>query len=267
MLNSHRMFKAALGAAGIAMTLVTGCASVADNQAEGGDGFPDLDKNWYDDGSFVEPERILQVRENLSKDQVRELVGNPHFSEGFFGVREWNYVFNLYTGESEGDYIACQYQVTFDDDMRVDSTRWRDAQCPALLTEPEPEPEVHEPLVLSGDVLFDFDSDQLTPEGHRALEQVAHSIQAEFEQPDLLIEGYTDRLGSDSYNLSLSQSRAATVGSYLAANGIDRESIRTVGRGAANPVASCDDTADAVSLRACLQPNRRVELTIKESTH
>ncbi|PAU70298.1 outer membrane protein assembly factor BamE, partial [Vreelandella alkaliphila] len=133
-LNNSMMTKAALGAASIAAVLVlAGCASPPNNDRtelrDARDGFPALAGNWYDGGKFVDPENILRIQESQTKDQVRQLIGNPHYSEGFFGVREWNYVFNLYTGNGN-EYITCQYQVHYDDEMALESTRWRDAQCP-----------------------------------------------------------------------------------------------------------------------------------------
>ncbi len=274
MLNSHSVFKAALWAAGIAgVTIVAGCASPPSNDRteirEAGDGFPALDGNWYDGGRFIEPNSILRIREGQSKDQVRQLIGNPHFSEGFFGVSEWNYVFNLYTEEVGGDYITCQYQVAFDDDMVLESTRWRDAQCPELLVSVEDkiENKEGETLVLSGDVLFDFDSDELTLEGRRALERVAQSAHHDFESPGMTIVGYTDRFGSEAYNLKLSQSRADTVADYLANRGINRSNIHTFGRGAADPVVECPGAVATQSVTDCLRPNRRVEITTRELTH
>lgn len=261
------LHKAALGAAAItAVMVLAGCASPPNNDRtelrEAGDGFPALNRNWHDGGRFVEPENVLRIREGQSKDQVRQLIGNPHFSEGFFGVREWNYVFNLYTGESGGDYITCQYQVNFDDEMALESTRWRDAQCPALLAPIEQKED--QTLVLSGDVLFDFDSDQLTLEGQRALDRVAQSVLSEFNSPSMLIVGYTDRFGSAAYNLELSQSRADTVADYLADEGIQRAEIRTMGRGAADPLVECPGAVATQSVTDCLRPNRRVEITVQE---
>ncbi|MGM0915621.1 MAG: OmpA family protein [Pseudomonadota bacterium] len=266
-LSASTILKSALGAASIAsLAISAGCASPPNNDRtdirEAGDGFPALDDNWYDGGRFVEPENILRLAEGQTKDQVRQLIGNPHFSEGFFGVREWNYVFNLYTDEPGGDFITCQYQVEFDDDMALEGTRWRDAQCPELLVPVEQKED--ETLVLSGDVLFDFDSDRLTLEGRRALERVAQSTLREFEAPGILVVGYTDRFGSAEYNQELSRSRADTVADYLSIQGVSRGDIRTVGRGEADPVVECTGATATPSVTECLRPNRRVEITISE---
>ncbi|WKD27604.1 OmpA family protein [Halomonas sp. KG2] len=272
-LSNRMMTKAALGAASIAAVLVlAGCASPPNNDRtelrEAGDGFPALAGNWYDGGKFVDPENILRIQESQTKDQVRQLIGNPHYSEGFFGVREWNYVFNLYTGNGN-EYITCQYQVHYDDEMALESTRWRDAQCPALLVPIEVEEIAAEPreekLTLSGDVLFDFDSDTLTLEGRRAVDLVTQTITSDFVNPSVMIIGYTDRFGNEAYNLALSNSRAETVGTRMANQGVRRSSIMTVGRGMADPVVECPGRSATPGVTECLRPNRRVEITVTET--
>ncbi|UYO73399.1 OmpA family protein [Halomonas qinghailakensis] len=272
-LRNKMMKKAALGAASMAgVLMLAGCASPPNNDRtelrEAGDGFPALAGNWYDGGKFVDPESILRIRESQTKDQVRQLIGNPHYAEGFFGVREWNYVFNLYTGNGQ-DYITCQYQVHYDDDMALESTRWRDAQCPALLVPIEVEEVATEPrqekLTLSGDVLFDFDSDKLTLEGRRVVDMVTQTINEDFVSPNILIIGYTDRFGSEAYNLALSNSRAETVGERMVNQGISRSSVMTAGRGMADPVVECPGRTAIPSVTECLRPNRRVEITVTET--
>lgn len=272
-LSNYVMSKAALGAASIAAVLVlAGCASPPNSDRtelrEAGDGFPALEGNWYGGGQFVDPDSVLRIAEGQSKDQVRQLIGNPHYSEGFFGVREWNYVFNLYTGNGN-EYITCQYQVHYDDDMALESTRWRDAQCPALLVPIEVEEITtelrEEKLTLSSDVLFDFDSDQLTLEGRRTVDQVTQTITNDFVSPSVLIVGYTDRFGNEAYNSALSNSRAETVGARMATQGVRRSSIMTAGRGMTDPVVECPGRIATSSVTECLRPNRRVEITVTET--
>jgi len=105
-----------------------------------------------------------------------------------------------------------------------------------------------------GKVLFDFDKADLKPEARR---QLAVVLQALKEQPSLQtqIVGHTDGVGSDAYNIKLSQRRAESVASYLAQNGASRQSIKTDWRGKREPIAS-NATASG---RA---QNRRVEITL-----
>ncbi len=80
------------------------------------------------------------------------------------------------------------------------------------------------------------------------------------------ITGYTDYLGSDSYNLALSQQRADAVRQYLIAQGVATGLIQAHGAGKQQPVkevARAPGSREA--LDACLQPNRRVEIEVNGS--
>jgi outer membrane protein OmpA-like peptidoglycan-associated protein len=103
-------------------------------------------------------------------------------------------------------------------------------------------------------VLFDFDKATLKPE---ARNQLAAVLQAVKDQPgvQILVAGHTDSVGSDAYNMGLSQRRADAVAAYLAQNGVPRQNIRTEAYGERQPVAS-NATAEG---RA---QNRRVEITV-----
>jgi outer membrane protein OmpA-like peptidoglycan-associated protein len=103
-------------------------------------------------------------------------------------------------------------------------------------------------------VLFDFNKATLKPE---ARSQLAGVLQTVKEQPgaQTLIVGHTDGIGSDAYNMGLSQRRAESVANYLVQNGVPRQSIRTEWHGKRQPIAS-NATAEG---RA---QNRRVEITL-----
>jgi len=103
-------------------------------------------------------------------------------------------------------------------------------------------------------VLFDFNKAVLKPEAKR---QLAGALQALKEQPSLQtqIVGHTDGIGSDAYNMKLSQRRAESVATYLTQNGVAKQTLRTDWKGKREPVAS-NKTADG---RA---QNRRVEITL-----
>jgi outer membrane protein OmpA-like peptidoglycan-associated protein len=115
---------------------------------------------------------------------------------------------------------------------------------------------------LSGDILFDFDKASLRPAAEPTLTEVVARIQ-KYPRAKVLIEGHTDSKGNQSYNLKLSERRAASVKTWLAAKGIAEATVKTRGWGAAKPVApnSKPDGADDPDGR---QKNRRVEITIKK---
>lgn len=110
-------------------------------------------------------------------------------------------------------------------------------------------------LVLTlGDVLFDTGKAELNSGATRKLDQLAQFLT---EHPDrrVQIDGFTDSVGTDSYNLDLSQRRADAVRSALISRGIDSTRISEQGYGKAFPVASNEDSGGR-------QLNRRVEIVI-----
>ena len=110
-------------------------------------------------------------------------------------------------------------------------------------------------LVLTlGDVLFETGSSTLSPGAGRNLDRL---VQFLTEHPDRLvqIDGFTDSVGTDSYNQDLSQRRANAVRSDLLSRGISSVRVATQGYGKAYPVASNSESSGR-------QLNRRVEVVI-----
>lgn len=102
-------------------------------------------------------------------------------------------------------------------------------------------------------IYFDFDSDRLKPESDAVLDGIARVL-ARNRTWALSIEGHTDNIGSDDYNLELSRRRAAAVKTALVDRyGIAAARLETDGHGASRPKAS-NETLDGRAL------NRRVEL-------
>ncbi len=113
-------------------------------------------------------------------------------------------------------------------------------------------------IVSLSDVLFDFDRATLKPGAREKLSKLAGILQAYPGQYLMEIEGHTDAIGSDQYNLRLSESRAYAVRDYLVQAGIAQNRIvATRGFGKIRPVAT-NDTAEG------RQMNRRVEIVIAD---
>jgi outer membrane protein OmpA-like peptidoglycan-associated protein len=110
-------------------------------------------------------------------------------------------------------------------------------------------------LVLTlGDVLFDSGRAELNPGAYRNLDQLVQFLTQHAERR-VEIDGYTDSVGTDSYNLDLSQRRADSVKSVLVSRGIDSTRIASRGYGKDFGVASNSDSGGR-------QLNRRVEIVI-----
>ena len=104
------------------------------------------------------------------------------------------------------------------------------------------------------DVLFAFGKYDLRPTAREALAKLS-GIVLGHPGLKLAVEGYTDSIGSDEVNQTLSEKRASTVRDYLVQQGLDSSSITAVGFGKSNPVASNDTNEGR-------QQNRRVEIII-----
>ncbi|MBV7431408.1 MULTISPECIES: OmpA family protein [unclassified Acidovorax] len=111
-------------------------------------------------------------------------------------------------------------------------------------------------LVTLGDVLFAFNKAELSAQAGPRLDKLA-SFLKQFPDRKLLIEGYTDSVGSDGYNQDLSDRRAQSVRDALVQRGVDSSRITARGYGKAHPVA---DNASPEG-RAM---NRRVEIVIAD---
>lgn len=111
-------------------------------------------------------------------------------------------------------------------------------------------------LVTLGDVLFEFGRAEIKPSARDSLSQLATFLR---ENPErhVLIEGFTDSIGSDSVNQQLSERRAEAVAQALVGMGVARERITSAGYGKSYPIA--DNSSD--SNRAL---NRRVEVYISQ---
>nr|WP_202414279.1 OmpA family protein [Duganella flavida] len=129
---------------------------------------------------------------------------------------------------------------------------------PAPLPPPPPPPARFEKITMSATKLFAFDSDKLAADTPK-LDEIAAALNANTGIDNVVITGYTDRLGSDKYNQKLSERRANAVKAYLVSKGVADSRLKAEGKGEANPVVQCNNKKRA-DLITCLEPNRRVEV-------
>ncbi|MBS0223322.1 MAG: OmpA family protein [Proteobacteria bacterium] len=118
-------------------------------------------------------------------------------------------------------------------------------------------------VTLPADILFDFDKADIRSSAQSALHEVAQLLRERAHGP-VTIQGYTDALGSESYNQRLSERRAIAVKTWLGSNeGLANMRFTIVGFGARNPVAPNrkPDGSDDPEGR---QRNRRVTFIISK---
>ena len=136
------------------------------------------------------------------------------------------------------------------------------AAAPAPAPAPAPPPQPTR-LTLSADALFDFDSAVMRTEGRQEMDELIEDLRG-LQYEVLNVTGHTDRIGAADYNLRLSQRRADTVRDYLIANGIPAGDITARGINGQDPVVPANQCTGPVNdaLKACLQPDRRVEVEV-----
>lgn len=141
------------------------------------------------------------------------------------------------------------------------------APAPVVAPAPAPAPVVQtKHFTLRSDVLFTFNKSTLKPEGQQALDQLYSQLSSmDPKDGSVVVLGYTDRIGSEQYNLKLSQARAQSVVTYLISKGIPSDKISARGMGESNPVTgnTCDNVKGRAALISCLAPDRRVEIEVK----
>ena len=226
--------------------------------------FPAADSATLKDGTFPNPADLRLIAPGMTKDQLSQLLGHPHFREGYAGVREWDYLFHF---RKNGKIVTCQYKSVFDEDYLAQSFHWSPQSCADLLVEQAPAA----PAVLATGTRFDLSADALfafgkyeagdmLPQGREQLSAIAAKLK-DADTASIAVIGYTDRIGSVAANQLLSERRAATVRGYLVQHGVAAAGIAAEGRGESEPVTECAEQPRE-ALIACLAPNRRVEIQV-----
>jgi OOP family OmpA-OmpF porin len=271
----HRFSAIAAGAA--ALLVLQGCSSyVSKGITDDGKAtevvFPNIDNDaWLKEGTFPNLANLRAVAPGVTKDQLYDLLGRPHFREGMAGPREWDYIFHF--RKPGGGVTTCQYKAIFDKDYKAQTFHWLPAGCgdvlaarPVQAAERPAGPASAAPrkITLGADGLFRFDGGALAdllPEGRRKLDALAGDIKSVKTFDAIKVTGHTDRLGSNTYNNALSLARANTVRDYLVQAGVAPQNMQVQGKGESEPKVQCAQTARA-ALIDCLAPNRRVEIEV-----
>ncbi len=113
-------------------------------------------------------------------------------------------------------------------------------------------------LNMPGNVTFQTNSADINAGFYDVLNSVAIVLK-EFDKTVVDVAGHADSTGAADFNMQLSQRRAGSVSSYLAAQGVNQQRLITVGYGSSRPIASNDTPAGRAQ-------NRRVEITLQPIT-
>ena len=184
--------------------------------------------------------RLAQAHAAAKADDARVAAGQAERDKIILAARSRE-VNNAQTATANAQASAAQ---------ATEQTARVQAELDALKAKPTPRG-----LVLTlGDVLFDTGRAELNPGAARKLDQLAQFLN-EHPERRVEIDGFTDSVGSDSYNQDLSSRRADAVKSALLSRGIDASRIATRGYGKTFPVASNTESGGR-------QLNRRVEVVI-----
>lgn len=206
--------------------------------------------------------RLNQWAPGFSVGGGVDFYATPNFAIGLFG--RWN---RAYMAPHPTFLVAAK-----DQDSQTDA-RWASAGIslnwnfrqvaapapppppppPAAQAPPPPPPPTKEKIVLRA-VHFDFNKSNIRSDARPILDEAVRMLKERSE--NVVVEGHTDSVGSDAYNMKLSRRRADAVKRYLVSHGIAASRISTEGFGKRQPVAS-NSTAEG---RA---QNRRVEIHVR----
>ena len=123
-----------------------------------------------------------------------------------------------------------------------------------------------EKITLSADTLFDFDKSSLTRYSKSQLDNLMSNLAHVTSLDSINLVGHTDRLRTDgklARNQKLSEHRAERIKQYLVSKGMPSSKITAQGVGSQKPVVECSAKPAKAKQVVCLQPNRRVEITLR----
>src|SRR3984957_17969478 len=160
--------------------------------------------------------------------------------------------------QAEAAAAAAPQAASLADQQRQEAIRQKEAMRARLLAQLNQVLQTRDTarglIVSMPDVLFDFNKYTLKPEARERLARISGIVLA-YPDLKLQIEGYTDSIGTDEYNLELSQKRADGVRAYLISSSVPPDHVNAQGFGKADPVA---DNSTAAGRKL----NRRVDMIV-----
>ena len=156
--------------------------------------------------------------------------------------------------DAEQSRLAAQHAKTNEEQAENDKAAMRTRLSIQLNSILETRDTARGLIVSMSDVLFDTGRYSLKPGAREKLAKVAGILLA-YPGLNIAVGGYTDNVGGDAMNQTLSENRAGSVRDYLVQQGVTANSVSATGFGNTVPVASNDNSAGR-------QQNRRVELLV-----
>ncbi len=160
--------------------------------------------------------------------------------------------------EAQAQQQAAQQAASIADQQRQEAIRQKEAMRARLLAQLNQVLQTRDTarglIVSMPDVLFDFNKYTLKPEARERLARISGIVLA-YPDLKLQIEGYTDAIGSDEYNQTLSDKRAEAVRDYIVTSGVSMNNVAARGMGKTDPIA---DNSTAAGRKL----NRRVEMIV-----
>lgn len=159
--------------------------------------------------------------------------------------------------DSKGNCVRTQWQ------GRVDPCAPAEVPKPVAVVKPAPVVVAPVPQISreQRSVYFDFNSTELNADATVKLDQLAEIINDSSEIGEVRIHGFTDQIGSTSYNGALANQRAAAVKAYLDSKSrlaATQGDIRGLGK--SKPEAACKAVAKRAEKISCMNQERRVEV-------
>lgn len=218
------------------------------------------------------------VRPDL-KDKIHTLKSHDKFACGQRPLAEAE-VYLVWAGHEKAEsgwshaqsYARNAENLIYTAQVAIDncaSTAVSVPQAPSVPTAPTaPTMIVVEKQVLFNDALFAFESAELLNSALQRLDKLVEAIEGWNMIEEIVLVGHSDRLRSDGrheQNQVLSERRAESIKQYLISKGIAAGKIHASGAGATQPVVTCSTKPSKQEQIVCLQPNRRVEITLRGS--
>ncbi|KAB2970415.1 OmpA family protein [Zoogloea sp.] len=227
--------------AGAEMKQAGDALSLANQAAERGDKSAEVDHLAY-----LARQRTAIARETGTRKAAEQSVNNAEGARDKVRLAARTNEADMARQKLDGAQAATSDALT--------RNRKLESELKALNAKPTPRGMV----ITIGDVLFATNSADLTPGGLRNLDKLAQFLK-DYPEKKALIEGFTDSVGRDEYNLQLSVRRAGAVMNALVGKGIGSERLSTLGYGEAYPIADNNSNSGR-------QMNRRVEIILSDES-